>query len=285
MFRKFCYFLLGLLLVNFSQAQKPSNSLLWEVSGNGLKTSSYLFGTFHIMCRKDFAISPELKNRLSKTAQFYGELKMDDPDMQATMMRKLMSETTLQSKMSAEAFDSLSNSFQKIAGLPLMAFNNFKPFICLSMLAINSVACSDKVQPETEFVALAKAQNMPILGLETIEDQLAAIEKQPLDEQIKDLRSMLLNFDSVKNMMQDLLAVYQKRNVDELYSFMKKTGANGDFEKVLLINRNNNWVPKIEKAIQEKPSFFAVGAGHLGGQEGILELLRKRGYLVTPINY
>ena len=56
---------------------------------------------------------------------------------------------------------------------------------------------------------------------------------------------------------------------------MKQNGADGDFEQELLIKRNLNWIPVITKAINQKSSFFAVGAGHLGGETGLLNLLKK----------
>ncbi len=85
--------------------------------------------------------------------------------------------------------------------------------------------------------------------------------------------------------MSQLVAVYKQRNTDSLYAFMKSTGASEDFETELLDKRNKKWIPVIEGAITEKPTFFAVGAAHLGGPDGVLSLLRKQGYKLTPISF
>ena len=77
----------------------------------------------------------------------------------------------------------------------------------------------------------------------------------------------------------------KSRNIDSLYRFLKAHFTGDSLELNLLINRNRNWVPIIENAIQQQPVFFAVGAGHFGGKDGIIELLRKRGYTLTPENY
>jgi uncharacterized protein YbaP (TraB family) len=266
-------------------AQPPKSSLLWEINGNGLKTPSYLFGTFHMMCRSDFEISDILKNKLVGTKQFYGEIAMEDLGDQMQLARQMMmTDKTLSGMMSEEEFSKAGASFQQITGMPLQMFNNFKPFMALSMITINSISCTDKVQPESEFATLAKENNLPLLGLETIADQVKAINTQPLDSQVKQLKKILLNYDSVKNLMQQLVTVYKKRNIDSIYAYMK-SGGEIDFEYELIIKRNHNWIPLIEKAVANKPSFFAVGAGHLGGTEGVIALLRKRGYTLTPVKY
>jgi uncharacterized protein YbaP (TraB family) len=267
-------------------AQPPKSSLLWEISGNGLQKPSYLFGTFHLMCKADFSITPILESKIKASEQFYGELDMDQPDLEMSMMTKLMMQgKTLESLLGEADYAKVSTRFQAITGMSMAMMNNFKPFLCLSALTLNSIKCDNTVQPETEFMAAAKENNLTIHGLETVDDQLSAIDKQPLDSQVMELKKIALNFDSVKNVMSDLIAVYKKRNVDSLYSYMMSTGASEDFATELISKRNAKWIPLMQKAFTEKPTFFAVGAGHLGGSEGVISLLRKKGYRLTPVKF
>ncbi len=280
---------LALLLITFTHlaAQPAKSSLLWQISGNGLEKPSYLFGTFHIMCKGEFDISGELASKLKTTQQFYGEINLDEPDIQTKMISKLMlSGTTLQAMIPATDYQKINTGFQEITGMPMATFNSFKPFLCVSLLALKSITCNETVQPETEFVSVAKKNNLPILGLETIDDQINAIDREPLDSQISSLQKMILNFDSVKTVFNQLTAMYKTRNIDSIYLFMKSTGTSNDnFETELLVNRNRKWIPVIEKAIKEKSSFFAVGAGHLGGEQGMINLLRKKGFRLEPVMY
>ncbi len=280
--------LLSLLAVQVSiqvSAQPPKSSLLWEISGNGLQSPSYLFGTFHIMCKDEFQVSAVLQEKISSSKQFYGEIDMTDLAAQMQMGRKMMmTDKTLSSLLPATDLTKISERFEQVTGTPFKLFNNFKPFMALSLVVLNSFDCTDKVQPETEFVALAKKNNLPVLGLETIDDQINTINSQPIDSQVNDLRKILLNFDSTKQVMKQLKLVYQTRDIDSIYSFMK-SGADMNFENELVTKRNRNWIPIIEKAVAAKPSFFAVGAGHLGGAEGVIALLRSRGYQLTPVLY
>jgi uncharacterized protein YbaP (TraB family) len=125
----------------------------------------------------------------------------------------------------------------------------------------------------------------PVFGLETIADQMSAIDTQPLDDQVKSLKKMIMNFDSVKLEMRKMIEVYQLKNTDSLYAYIQKNGGDNDFEQELLVKRNQKWLPVISKAINQKSSFFAVGAGHLGGETGIINLLRKEGYQLKAIKY
>lgn len=283
---RFFGWLFLLLCTPALQAQQPRSSLLWEVSGNGLQQPSYLFGTFHLLCKGDFSISTELENKLRASRQFYGELKMDDPGLQTTMMSKLMMQGhTLQSLIGEADYANISQQFQSITGMPITLFNTFKPFLSLSMLVQKGADCPDKVQPETEFVKVAKRLEIPVLGLETVEDQLNAIDKEPLDSQILSLKKTLLNFDSVKLVMSKMMAVYQLRDIDSLQQFITSYGGNEMFTTEMINKRNANWIPVMQTAMSAKPSFFAVGAGHLGGTQGLINLLRKEGYRVTPLKF
>lgn len=281
-------FILITVLSGFSvQAQNPSKtSLLWEISGKGLKQPSYIFGTFHLMCKEEFAISDELKTKLITTKQFYGELDLDDPHLQTELMQLItLQGRTIESYMNANNFAEMNTAFQNITGVPLTQFNHYKPFFCLSFLTLKTVPCSNFVQPETELMQLAKSHHMQILGLETVAEQIQAIDAQPLEEQITGLQNMVLNFDSTKNVMREMIAVYKQKDPEALYDYIQKQGNDGMDEEALLVKRNLDWVPKMQKTMAEKASFFAVGAGHLGGKTGILALLRAKGYTLLPVKY
>ncbi|MCW3087804.1 MAG: GumN family protein [Sediminibacterium sp.] len=285
--RRACFFLwVFLLAVTAGTAQSGNNSLLYEISGNGIQQPSYLFGTFHILCKDDFPVPGILAEKIRSSKKFYGELKLDDPNLQLQLMGSMMlKDQTLESLMTPEEYTKVSSNFQQITGMPMMMFSRFKPFVGLSLLAIRSIDCPEQVQPESLFVSLAKENHVEILGLESVMDQVNAINREPLDSQVNSFRKMVMNFDSVKHMMAEMVAIYKQRNVDSLYAFMKTSGAGDDFEAAMITGRNRKWVPLIAEAVKKDPVFIAVGAGHLGGQEGVIMLLRKQGFNVRPVMY
>jgi uncharacterized protein YbaP (TraB family) len=279
-------FIIFIGLTKSDAQQKEPSSLLWEINGKNLSKPSYLFGTFHLICASDFSISKPLSEKLNSTEQFFGEIDLSNPNLQKEMVMSLiMKDQTIESLMGKLDFEKANQSFKDITGMDLKMLNNLKPFMSLSLLTMNTISCPDKIQPETMFMNMVNQRKIPVYGLETIADQMNAIDTQPLDSQINSLKKMIYNFDSVKIEMRNMIKVYQLKNVDSLYNYMKQNGADGKFEQELLIKRNQNWIPIIMKAINQKSSFFAVGAGHLGGETGIINLLRKQGYQIKAINY
>jgi len=280
------FFAIYLISTSVNSQVRVKTSLLWKISGNSLKEPSYIFGTFHLMCKDQFTISDTLKATLLNTTQFYGELDMDDPTMQQQMMQLIaMPNRTLESYMTAEKFRVCDSVYKTITGMSLKSFNQFKPFMSVSFLTIKTVPCSNFVQPETELMNLAKANKKEILGLETVAEQLNAIDVEPIDSQVVALQKMVLHFDSTKATMKEMMDMYQKKDPEILFRYIQKQGTDGLSEKALLVDRNKKWVPKMKSIMQEKSSFFAVGAGHLGGKTGVLALLRELGYRVEPIQY
>lgn len=272
----------------YTKAQTPKSSLLWEISGNGLKQPSWIFGTFHIICKDDFYVSDMLKNKIKTAKAFYGELKLDDPTMATTAMQKMMMpDRSLEAMIGERYYSAVSDSFSSIMGPggSLKMYDHFKPFLPLTMLLTRTVTCNDPLQPETEFVKIAKEYNLPVKGLETVSDQLDVIDKQPLDSQVVEFRKSVLNFDSVKIMMKQMLRIYKLNNIDSVYGFVKASNMDSQYEIDMILDRNKKWILLIEKASADESVFYAVGAGHLGGAEGVINLLRKRGYRLTPVKY
>lgn len=199
--------------------EQPKSSLLWQITGKGIKQPSYLFGTFHIICKEDFVISDLLQQKLLSTKALFEEMKMDDPNFQMQMMLKLRSDTTIESLLDSNMYNKLAIQFQKITGISINFFKGYKPFMLSSMLAQKMIPCTNVIQPETEFIKIAKKKNIPIEGLELIDDELEAINKLPLDSQINTIIKMVNNFDSAKQMMQEI--IIETKRIDPKEKFIK----------------------------------------------------------------
>lgn len=277
-------FWVGVLSLKVSAQSSGNSSLLWEISGNGLAKPSYLYGTFHMLCANDYTISEVLKQKLLGTQKLYLEVDITKPGIQQELMTQMkLTETSLDKELGAD-FQQVDQSFQQITGISLNLFKQFKPFVSMSMLTLKTLDCPDKVQPETILSGFAKNAKIEIEGLETVADQVAAVNAQPLDSQVNVFKKMVLDFDISKKEMRELVRVYQLNHTDSIYAYMKNQSMSNDFEQHMLIRRNRNWIPKIISAMHESPAFFAVGAGHLGGQEGVLALLRDKGYQLKPLS-
>lgn len=274
---------LGLLSL-FTNAQNLENSLLWKISGNGLTQPSYLFGTVHITC--DATLDPKVNTALDATKQLYLELDMDDPNMMKEMMggMTMKNGVSMTSLLSTEDYKLVEDFIKSKTGMPLKMLDSYKPFLVSAMLMPAMLDC--KAQSiEQSLIDATKKQNEEIFGLETVQEQLDAFDAIPYKEQMEDLlasaKDDMANDKAEYNKMMEL---YNAQKLNELMAFMKssknKTASHDD---ILLINRNKSWIPRIEKIAKEKPTFFGVGAGHLAGENGVIMLLRKKGYKVEAV--
>ncbi len=264
---------------------EPKSSLLWEITGKDLKQPSYLFGTVHIICKEDFFFPPIVTEKFTNANQVFLELDMDDPMMILKMMTllQLPKGQTIKQLFGDSAFKEFDEQYKKITGGSAMMFNTFKPFMLMSMLTEKSLSCPAKESYEQTFIAMAAKQKKNIKGLETIEDQVAVFDSIPDSTEIANLKNMVLNFEKGKEEFKKLVAVYKTQDVDSIYGLTNQSPELMEAENELLVKRNSKWIPVMKSSMQQGPSFFAVGAAHLGGDIGVIALLRKQGYTVKPV--
>lgn len=278
--------LFGLFLALFSNAQTENKSLLWKISGNGLTKESYLFGTIHIAC--DATLSPKVLNALDKTSQLCLELDMDDPSMQVQMMKLMMMKdgVTIESLMSAEDFKMVDEFFKKQSGLSLKMMNTIKPFALSAMLYPKMLDCPMQ-SFENELMKVAKEQNEETIGLESFSEQLAVFDAIPYQAQVDELiKSAKSDLARDKKELNEMLELYKTEDIEAMltYTGSSENAMTSEFKDELLNNRNKNWIERISKIASEKPTFFGVGAAHLGGEDGVIKLLRKKGYKVEAVH-
>lgn len=261
-----------------------NNALLWEISGNDLGSASYLYGTMHMICAEDFIIGEQLKEKFKASQKVYLEVDMDDP----AMNRKMMQLSMLQGKKLSDIFSDsdyhkLNIFFRDTIGMPLTLLNTMKPFILFSILTQKSLPCSEQESYELRFIEMAKAQSKEVLGLETIEEQMKIFDDMPDSLQVQMVMRFVDEFQVQKKEFAKMAAAYKQEDLDAIYQHIMSSPDIAGSEEVLLFNRNKRWIPIMEKAMQKEKVFFAVGAGHLGGPEGVINLLREEGYTVKGI--
>jgi uncharacterized protein YbaP (TraB family) len=269
------------------ESKNLSNSLLWELSGNGLFTTSYLYGTIHLICDKDLIIPEPVKNALIKSEQLALELDMTDPDFLKEFQKAMVMQegTNLKKLLNKEDYKLVTNFFKDSLNISLQEVGVVKPFFMNSMMYGKILGCQP--QPyELALVNLAVRSTKPVKGLETLQQQLDLFSKISYKKQAEMLVESIKNFNETKLMYQELLALYKQQDIEGAYQLVKNTTTGlEDFEDMLLSERNINWIPVIEGLSKDKSTFFAVGAGHLGGESGLIKLLQQKGYTLKPIHY
>ncbi|VAW46219.1 hypothetical protein MNBD_GAMMA02-267 [hydrothermal vent metagenome] len=266
---------------SYAESPELADSLLWEVSGNGLTQSSYLTGTLHIMCEKDFGILPKVERAIKASDQLYLEVDVNDPNEMAVMQQMVMSDTLLTDTLSTEQQTTLNQALKELMGLSLEQVNKYSMSALLSLMLVKSVECPSIKVLDMELSTLAAAEGKTIAALETIKAQMGFMDKAFTDEYIM---TYFEQMDEYKMVFSDMVEAFKAEDLNELMDLLNdKRFYNADVEHWLLKVRNNNWVAIMPEIMQKNSTVFAVGAGHLGGNIGVIQLLQEAGFTVKPV--
>ncbi len=258
-----------------------ADSMLWEVSGQGLESPSYLAGTIHIMCAKDFVILPKLKDAINKTDQLYLELNFKDPKEMASMQELMFTDNLLTETLSDEQQVKLNGVLQKNMNMSLEQVNNYSLNTLFSLLLVSSIECPSKKMLDLELLDLAAAQGKTIGALETFKEQTEFLSQAyPDDFMLEQLELM----GEYMHIFDDMVVAYNDQDLNALMAFIEdERFYNETVQRWLLTVRNENWVKKMPAIMQANSTVFAVGAGHLAGEHGVIPLLQQAGYTVKPV--
>ena len=278
--------------ITSSWAQEKS--LLWEINGPELKSPSFLYGTIHMIGKEDFFLTEETTaafNRSEKVAFEIDLQEMSNVFTQFSLLMDLFMESgqTLRKLLNDEDYAMVKAHFDDL-GLPLMLLERIKPLF-LSAFASGDVgqmgmASGDVVSYEMEFMEMARQQNKKIEGLETIKFQMSLFDSIPYKAQAEMLvESIKAEKGEGGADFQSLVEMYKSQDIEAMARSLDESGVSASpFEEMLLTNRNQNWIPIMSDMMKQKSCFFAVGAAHLGGPQGVVELLRKQGYTLRPLH-
>lgn len=284
-------FILSFLLIfQFGLSQKISEkSLLWEISGKNLEKSSYLYGTVHIACEGDVLMTDELQNAFDKTEILALEADMSDPGLQSKMFQISFAKDgkKMSDRLSPEVVSKLDSLLKPKLGAGFAAFEMLSPQVFLAQISLLGLDCPMDLGYDMIFMNLAKNEGKEIFGLESIDTQIDALFSQSNEDAATAISYLAENPDELKSQTSKMLKLYKEKDVQGLYEMTKESFEDPKYPqsdiKVFLDNRNISWIPVIEKLIAEKPAFIAVGAAHLAGDNGVINLLKKQGYTLKPL--
>lgn len=259
--------------------------LLWKVSGNGLTSSSYLFGTIHAIPKNRFYLSDSVKSAFNSCRSVSFEIdinpKLSDISMMVSQMR-MPKGTSIENVLSKSDFSRLKSYCEDTLGIKKKKFKRYlqlKPFYFSAMLLMEQL--ENYTGYEKEFSKMAKQQNKELGSLETIQFQMETVNKIKIEDQAKMIMESLGSENAEFNEMVDL---YTKEDIKSLYQIITQEAESiPEFNYHFLETRNKNWIPLIEKQINAQSTFIAIGAGHLEGPTGLLNLLKEKGYNLAPI--
>ncbi len=277
---------------DLSKDAKSDNALLWELTGKGITKSSYIYGTIHMIPSEEYFLPKGTLTAIENTDQMFFEIDMKDmTDMGAMMgiMNKIFMKdgVTLKDLLTEAEYKKVTEKFSTI-GLPMMMLDKIKPMFlsAFAMADMNPISMKEgKIKSyEMEFYEIAQNKKMATGGLETIDFQISVFDSIPYKDQAKMLMESINGNDTEDEEFKKMIQMYKDQNIEGMVEMMHSGSSDlGSHEDILLTGRNKNWIPKIIEQSKKKATFYAVGAGHLGGMNGVIALLKKQGYKLKAV--
>ena len=267
--------------------------LVWKISGNGIQKPSYILGTHH-GCPFNYCDSiPGLMKAFDKVDNIIGEINMIEfsemsPErmqkMQAMMM--MPADTSLLSLFSTEEAAKVNEWLGKKMGASLEMLSVMKPMTIMvtvqnkeMMEVIPEIATMTTIDKYMQ--TLGQWKGKTIGELETADYQMELLYGNSLEEQADALLEMIDHGDS-KGLLQQLTNAYKSQNLDTLWKVFQEQMTGYEYDVIVKV-RNLNWEKQMKELLPQQTTLFVVGAGHLPGESGMINLLREAGYKVKPV--
>lgn len=271
--------------------------LLWKIEGNGAKGTSYLLGTHHIAPAHMTDSIKGFDEALKSVDVIYGEIDMlsaDAQSQQAAVMKYALApaDSMLTSLLKPEQVDSLNKVLAAYTGgmLTAEALAQLKPAMVSTQLGVfQSLKAFPDFNPAMQLDALVqqkgKELNIPAKGFETIDEQMQLLMGDPLAKQAASLMEAVAKDGEAIELAQRLADAYVSQNLPAIAAIMEQEDTmDAEARQRLIYDRNAAWVEAMQQFLPAQSAFVAVGAGHLIGEKGLVQLLRSLGYTVTPVD-
>ena len=261
---------------------------LWKVEGK--RCTVYLLGSVHFLKKEHYPLPAPIEAAFerAKLAVFETDLQWaTDPELQAKLLAKaaLPGGQSLRDQLSPDLYERLSEQ-AKASGLPIEAIDKLRPgmvAMTLAVLEMQKLGLDPALGVDRYFDQRARKAGKEITGLEEAQFQIDLLTGFSKDEGEAILQSTLNDLQALKTQLAEVLKAWQTGNVKSVADFLNKSlEEHAGLYRRLLVDRNKNWIPRIEELIRgDKDSIVIVGMGHLAGKQSVIEMLEKNGWKVS----
>ncbi|WP_375559236.1 TraB/GumN family protein [Bernardetia sp. OM2101] len=278
---------LFLFLTNIACAQNSNEkTLLWRISGNGLSEPSYLYGTIHVPNNKFMNFSDSMKRVLRTVNSIIVEVHETNPfaGLSGMSMEDGKSLKKLLGEKDYAELEKRVKEDSKLASL-LPFLDKIKPLIISSQLSMQHAEKNMELPMDFLFGLKAKDRNQKMIGLETTAEQYKSFGDVNMDEQLSMLRHVIYNVEADKEEMEEVTAAYLEQDIDKSASFIATYQEEyPDFVEQIMTKRNIRMIQRTDSLLKlESNRLIAIGAGHLGAEDGFIAVLRQKGYTVEAV--
>lgn len=265
-------------------------SLLWRIRSG--PNAVYVLGSIHFLKKENYPLKKDIEEAFEDSKKLVLEIDLQTTDRQKTeqvTMQKAINRdgTTLQQNVSAETY-SLAEKKARELGIDLRPLNPLKTWfvaLTLSAVKLQKLGFDPTYGVDRYLAERAKSSAKPMAGLETLEYQLGIFDQlSPRDQELM-LHETLEEMDLLEKSADRVVQAWFKGDASLLEeSLLAGMRQYPELYRKLIVERNRRWLPQIEQMIKEGGNtLVVVGAAHLVGKDGVIELLKQRGYTVEQL--
>nr|WP_295866247.1 TraB/GumN family protein [uncultured Chitinophaga sp.] len=269
-------FICSLTAAKAASRPPAEKSVLWKITGNGLDKPSYLFGTFHQLCKDDVIIVEKVKQAFAGAGQLVIEANIFDAAELQIAQRSVISDMPQSQRLSKERYAFIDSLLRAKMGVSMKRFDSIRLSALVGVFARLGFTCAQPVSQEALFYQQAQQRQMKFAVLETMQEQVDYMNKGFSDEYCF---RYLKTIDTLQHTTTRMVNAYKAEDIEMLQLEMN----DAEMSYWLLDQRNANWANRMPAMMKDNSCFFAVGSGHLAGKSGVISLLRDKGYTVTPV--
>ena len=269
-----------ILIIHALSVDAWSQSLLWKISGETGEAPSYVYGTIHLKDPRVFEWKDSVYHRIDLCEAFAGEIDLNAVNLsKAAGLMMLPKGQTLRDRFTPLEYSMVQQAIKTCSGYDLSLFNNLKPVALIALCYLNNSSSGLEATVDELLYRKAVSGGKKISGLETIEEQVALMDKIP-DSYVIEYFS---NLGEQETQFEKLIRCYQRADLDSIWLLLQDEEAGVMLNEDLIRSRNYRMVERIIPLLRQQPTFIAIGSGHLPGEEGVIAQLRKEGYIVEPV--
>ena len=281
--------IINVCTVTPAKAQSEENSILWEVSGNGLDNTSYIFGIINFLPAKEFKISQNIRNAIGQSKVFITKTPITRSSRnEFSRAARIPNDGWINDYLTDDELNQLRLLMLKDLEVSEhdyhFTYSRFQPIILVTATTLLSLG-KNVVFVENVLAKVARKKRLKFTNLNSIEEEIAAFNDFPIPDQVEVLKYTVNNYDAHINDYNQLVNHYRyDQDLQWIHEeILKKTNRSEKFQNAYYIKRNDSWAIKIDQIIKQNPAFVAIGAAHLYGEKGLIHLLSNAGYTMKPI--
>jgi uncharacterized protein len=264
--------------------KKKKQTLLWAIQRNDESPTSYVLGTMHARCEEAFRQIVRFCELINTCDHFVAELNLDDRGEGDWLQQAMLPQhKTISELLPPKKYEKLRRMIRKSSGRDISHFDRLLPVMLVNLVLEDLLPADQPYNLDQYLWDYALRQGKTLHGLESNLEQANVLRKIDLEDQLRDLVYLGKNLPKQRRELYKMINLYSSGDYQALFKTAKKQV--GSARKTLLYKRNTVMTQRLAPIVDQGPTFCAIGAAHLGGQKGVLSLLKEAGFKMRPLEW